>query len=401
MLAHLIGDGSFVRRQPIRYASIDEANLVAVTSAAQHFGVTAVRDEFASSPVTHIYLPCAVPGSPTASATRSRPGCDELGLFGLRSHEKFMPAAVFSLPQASRSALFLRHLWATDGSRDASRTARSARSTTRRPAGGWPTTLRGCCSGSAIVAPLKTVEKAGYRDGYHVVRLRRREPAAIPRRDRRARRSWRVGAGVARSLAERRANTNVDTVPVEVWADVRERSGASDDDTSRSFPAAMAIAVLRQHALRSTRRAATGLAGSPSCSTTPTLSAMRDQRRVLGQGRVDRAARRAAGLRRDCRSARTTSLPMASSSHNSLEQDADMVILLHREDALREGVSPRRRGRLHRGQAPQRPDRHGHRRVPGPLLPLRRHEPDDLVAEDALPRKFADSVENFGKSGPP
>ena len=41
--------------------------------------------------------------------------------------------------------------------------------------------------------------------------------------------------------------------------------------------------------------------------------------------------------------------------------------------ALRAGVTSRRRGGLHRGQAPQRPDRHHHRRVPGPLLPVRRH----------------------------
>ena len=41
----------------------------------------------------------------------------------------------------------------------------------------------------------------------------------------------------------------------------------------------------------------------------------------------------------------------------SIEQDADMVMLLHREDAY-ERESPRAgRGRLHRGQAPQRPDR--------------------------------------------
>jgi replicative DNA helicase len=56
MLAHLLGDGSFVRHQPIRDASL-----------------------------------------------------------GLRSHEKFFPDWVFSLPQ-EQLALFLRHLWATDGS---------------------------------------------------------------------------------------------------------------------------------------------------------------------------------------------------------------------------------------------------------------------------------------------
>ena len=31
MLAHMIGDGSCVKRQPIRYASIDEQNLAAVS----------------------------------------------------------------------------------------------------------------------------------------------------------------------------------------------------------------------------------------------------------------------------------------------------------------------------------------------------------------------------------
>ena len=56
-----------------------------------------------------------------------------------------------------------------------------------------------------------------------------------------------------------------------------------------------------------------------------------------------------------------------------IEQDADVVILLHREDAYERGVPPRGRGRPDRGQAPQRPDGHGHRRLPGPLQPLRGH----------------------------
>jgi replicative DNA helicase len=40
---------------------------------------------------------------------------DSLGLFGFRSHEKFIPPQVFSLPRY-QLALFLHHLWATDGS---------------------------------------------------------------------------------------------------------------------------------------------------------------------------------------------------------------------------------------------------------------------------------------------
>ena len=56
LLAHMIGDGSCVKRQPIRYASIDEENLAAVAAAAQHFGVTAVRDDYPAARCTTLRL---------------------------------------------------------------------------------------------------------------------------------------------------------------------------------------------------------------------------------------------------------------------------------------------------------------------------------------------------------
>src|SRR5258708_22251934 len=57
LLAHLIGDGSFVRNQPLRYASTDEANLAPVSVAAKHFGMTAVRDEHEAARCTSLRLP--------------------------------------------------------------------------------------------------------------------------------------------------------------------------------------------------------------------------------------------------------------------------------------------------------------------------------------------------------
>lgn len=114
LLAHLIGDGSFVRRQPIRYASIDEENLVAVTKAALTFGVAAVRDDYAAARCTTLRL--RAPFHLTHGVRNPiAEWLDDLGLFGARSHEKFVPEAVSSLPKA-QIALFLRHLWATDGS---------------------------------------------------------------------------------------------------------------------------------------------------------------------------------------------------------------------------------------------------------------------------------------------
>jgi replicative DNA helicase len=114
LLAHLIGDGSFVRRLPLRYASKDEANLATVAAAAKYFGITAIRDEYKAARCTSLRLPAPYrlthgKRNPIAE------WLDDLGLFGLRSHEKFIPAEVFSLPKR-QLALFLRHLWATDGS---------------------------------------------------------------------------------------------------------------------------------------------------------------------------------------------------------------------------------------------------------------------------------------------
>jgi replicative DNA helicase len=114
MLAHLLGDGSFVRNQPIRYASKDEANLAAVTDAARHFGITAVRDCYEAARCTSLRLPAPY----HLTHGRRNPiaaWLDSIGLFGLRSYEKFVPPQVFSLPH-TQLALFLRHLWATDGS---------------------------------------------------------------------------------------------------------------------------------------------------------------------------------------------------------------------------------------------------------------------------------------------
>ena len=114
MLAHLLGDGSFVKHQPIRYASVDEENLAAVAVAAMHFGITAVRDDYPAARCTSLRLP-----APHHLTHRRRnpiaEWLDSFGLFGLRSHEKFFPDRIFSLPK-EQLALFIRHLWATDGS---------------------------------------------------------------------------------------------------------------------------------------------------------------------------------------------------------------------------------------------------------------------------------------------
>jgi replicative DNA helicase len=111
LLAHMLGDGCVAPRQPIHYTSADPACLDAVEDAARHFGIEPRRVQ--QETWMHVYLP-----SPVRHARGRRnpiaAWLDQWGLYGKRSHEMFVPPPVFSLTD-DQIALFLGHLWATDG----------------------------------------------------------------------------------------------------------------------------------------------------------------------------------------------------------------------------------------------------------------------------------------------
>jgi replicative DNA helicase len=114
LLGHLIGDGCTLPSHAIQYTSRDRdlAEIVAGL-ATEVFGdqvrprINPERSWF------QVYLPA------TRALTHGvrnpvAAWLDGLGVFGLRSHEKRVPIEVFRQPPEA-IALFLRHLWATDG----------------------------------------------------------------------------------------------------------------------------------------------------------------------------------------------------------------------------------------------------------------------------------------------
>jgi replicative DNA helicase len=110
LLAHLVGDGSYPDHQPLRYTTGSEENSAAVRGAAEMFGCRVTRNESVGDRHQLIISGNGNRWSPIGVSKWLK----DLGIFGQRSHQKHLPAEVFSLPD-SQIALFLRHLWATDG----------------------------------------------------------------------------------------------------------------------------------------------------------------------------------------------------------------------------------------------------------------------------------------------
>lgn len=111
LLGHLVGDGSYLNHQPLRYTTASEENSMAVAGAAELFGCRATRH--AGRGQWH-QLVISGNGNRWHSRGVAR-WLKDLGIFGQRSHEKHLPESVFRLPN-DQIALLLRHLWATDGS---------------------------------------------------------------------------------------------------------------------------------------------------------------------------------------------------------------------------------------------------------------------------------------------
>ncbi|MEP6499112.1 replicative DNA helicase [Microcoleus vaginatus ZQ-A3] len=114
LLGHLIGDGCTLPRHVIQYTTREEdlANTVA-NLAIEVFGERIIPRICKERDWYQVYLPAAYHLTHNVRNPVTE-WLDALGVFGLRSHQKFVPNQIFEQPQEA-IALFLRHLWCTDG----------------------------------------------------------------------------------------------------------------------------------------------------------------------------------------------------------------------------------------------------------------------------------------------
>ncbi len=114
LLGHLIGDGCTLPTHAIQYTTKDPTLAEIVAKLAKDVFGNEVRPRIhPERSWIQVYLP---PTRHLTHGVRNPVGVwlEEMGAFGLRSYEKRVPTKVFS-QSAVGVAVFLRHLWATDG----------------------------------------------------------------------------------------------------------------------------------------------------------------------------------------------------------------------------------------------------------------------------------------------
>jgi replicative DNA helicase len=332
LLGHLIGNGCTLARQPIHYTTNERALAELVVELATRVFGDKVRPRIAQERQWYqVYLAA----SERLTHGKRNPVAawlDALDIFDLRSHEKRVPDEVFRQPVES-IARFLQHLWATDGCIHLSKGkkhyagiyyASSSKKLAQQVAS---LLLR-----LGINAILRRTPQLGKgKDQYHVVVSGKSDIEAF---------FARVGAlgaskvthqaAIAERLATHEANTNRDVLPRDIWRMLVVPAMQEAGLTGRQMQAQLGNAycgtgLYKQNIGRERATRLVQIVRSPQVALLAHSDVYWDEIiSIEPDGEAEVYDLTVEGLH--------NFVVNDTISHNSIEQDADIVIFIYREE---------------------------------------------------------------------
>ncbi|HVA09783.1 MAG TPA: DnaB-like helicase C-terminal domain-containing protein, partial [Acidimicrobiales bacterium] len=332
LLAHLLGDGS-IGPNSVKYATADPANKEVVEATARRlFGIEVTGKMQQNTWLLWLASPRRLSRG-TYHPVRN--WLEPHGLWGSRSHDKFIPESILSL-DSPKLALFLRHLWATDGSITLSRNGRGPvvrsyyATTSRSLADG----VRRALLRLGVRSSVSAARKAGHRLCWHVritgkpaLETFLREVGCYGQRGE-------VVEEALRKVALTKANPNVDLVPHSVVPQVRDaltRSGVSHRQLAAALGEGYCGSYLLGSASRPRRFSRERLASIAATVESPELAALAASD-VFWDEVVEIVP---AGIQPTFDATVDGTHNFIANgviAHNSLEQDADVVMFLYRDE---------------------------------------------------------------------
>lgn len=334
LLAHLLGDGCVLPRQPIHYTSADSQNIRAVAAAAKKtFGIKPRLVQ--QKNWWHLYLP-----SPYRLARGKHHPIinwyEKMGLSPVRSYQKRLPSILFQC-SSEQIRLFLKHLWATDGNISWKLLPN------RKPAASiyyasssknLATDVQHLLLRLGIWSSLKKVAQKGYRPMFHVhvqsspIQLDFcKQVGSFGKRGN-------IVPRIAAALEKIIPNPNNDTLPSEIWklliepeklkAGLSWRQVAEDMKISYNGAAIFANGVSRERLTR--------------------VAQVLSSKHLLHLAESDVYWDEIISItHRGAEEMYDATIPDTHNFvaddfivHNSIEQDADVVMFIHREDKYNE-----------------------------------------------------------------
>lgn len=333
LLAHLLGDGCILPNQPYHYTTASPANQAQVIRAAKElFNIDAkvVRQEN----WVHVYFT-----SPHRLARGTYHPItnwfNRLGIERVRSYEKRIPDDVFACGQKG-IALFLKHLWSTDGNISVKRIRDRSESVSIYYASSSKKLISQVAHLLLRLGIRSSIRRVpsnkGYRDMYHLYvesapdQLSFLETIGIADE-----RVAHIPAHTAR-LRKIVHNTNNDVVPREAWrlvvAPAKDKRDMSWRDVARDMGVAYNGTALVKNGIGRARLATIAkILESEKCLELATSDVLWDKIISIEAGEIEEVY--------------DATVPGVHNFvandiivHNSLEQDADVVIFIHREDMM-------------------------------------------------------------------